>query len=73
MSWSNKVRQFHRWMSVVFTVAVIVTTIVLAQDQPPVWVSYLALPPLFLLWFTGMYLFVLPHVVKRRGGERAQT
>ena len=73
MSWSNRIRQFHRWMSVVFTAAVIVTTVVLAQDKPPVWVSYLALPPLFLLWLTGVYLFVLPYVTKRRSERRVQT
>ena len=66
MNLNNVIRQTHRWLSITFTVAVIVTTVVLTQPNPPVWVSYLALPPLFLLLLTGLYLFVLPYVTKRR-------
>jgi membrane protein CcdC involved in cytochrome C biogenesis len=70
MNWSRWIRQIHRWLSMVFTVAVIVTFVALQQESPPVWVNYLALPPLFLLLFTGLYLFVLPHATKWRGGRR---
>jgi hypothetical protein len=70
MNWSNKAKQFHRWMSIVFTVAVIVTFIALAQEKPIVWVSYVPLFPLALLWFTGMYLFVLPYAAKWRSARR---
>jgi membrane protein CcdC involved in cytochrome C biogenesis len=66
MNWNSLIRQTHRWLSVAFTLAVIVTTIVLAQENPPVWVSYLALPPLFLLLLTGLYLFVLPYISRWR-------
>ena len=52
-------------MSIVFTLTVIVTTVAVAQ-KAPVWVSYTPLPPLFLLLFTGLYLFVLPYTAKRR-------
>ena len=67
MSWSIRIRQFHRWASVVFTLTVIVTTIALAQKEPVVWVSYVPLLPLGLLQLTGMYLFVLPYAARRRG------
>ena len=70
MKWSNRVRQTHRWLSIAFTVAVIVTFVVLQQEEPPVWVNYLALPPLFLLLFTGLYLFVLPYATRWRSGRR---
>jgi membrane protein CcdC involved in cytochrome C biogenesis len=70
MNWNHWIRQTHRWLSIVFTAAVIVTTIVLALDKPPMWVSYLPLPPLFLLLFTGLYLFVLPYRTKWRSGRR---
>ena len=60
------VRQFHRWMAATFTVTVIVTFVALAQKDPIVWVSYVPLFPLALLLFTGLYLFVLPYVVRRR-------
>ena len=71
MDWNKWVRQIHRWLSVLFTVTVIVTTIALAQEDPLVWVSYVPLFPLALLFLTGLYLFVLPHAVKwRRAAER---
>lgn len=67
---SKWLRQIHRWLSMVFTVAVIVAFIAMAQEQPVVWMSYLPLPPLFLLLFSGLYLFVLPYVSKWRGTQR---
>lgn len=68
MNWNHWIRQTHRWLSIAFTVAVIVTFVALAQ-KAPVWVSYLPLPPLFLLMFTGLYLFVLPYAAKWRRGR----
>jgi heme A synthase len=65
------VRQFHRWTSIAFTLAVIVTFIALAQKQPMVWVSYAPLLPLALLLLTGLYLFALPYVAKQ-GAQRAE-
>ena len=69
MNWNKWVRQTHRWLSIAFTVAVIVAFVALAQEKPVVWVSYLPLPPLFLLLFTGLYLFVLPYASKWRRGR----
>ena len=66
---NNLVRQVHRWTSIVFAALVIVTFIALAMKPPVVWVSYTPLPPLFLLLFTGLYLFALPYMAKRRGGR----
>jgi hypothetical protein len=34
------------------------------------WLGLLALVPLALLLFTGLYLFVLPYATKWRGGRR---
>ncbi|TWI04571.1 hypothetical protein IP90_00704 [Luteimonas cucumeris] len=70
MNWNKWIRQFHRWVAVVFTVTVIITLIVLAQENPVVWVSYVPLLPLALLLLTGLYLFVLPYASKWRGGRR---
>jgi membrane protein CcdC involved in cytochrome C biogenesis len=69
LNWNHWVRQVHRWLSIIFTVAVIVTFVAVAR-QAPVWVSYLPLPPLFLLLFTGLYLFVLPYAVRWRSRRR---
>jgi hypothetical protein len=64
-------RQFHRWTSIAFTVAVLINIVVLAQgQQPPVWVGLLALIPLALLMITGLYLFALPYVARWRSGSR---
>jgi hypothetical protein len=65
------VRQIHRWLAIAFTATVIVTFVALAQEDPVVWVSYVPLFPLALLLFTGLYMFVLPHASRWRGGRRA--
>ncbi len=70
MNSNNWVRQFHRWVSIAFTLAVIVTTVAMAQEQPVVWMSYLPLLPLALLAITGLYLFALPYVTRWRSGRR---
>jgi len=70
MNWNTLIRQAHRWLSVIFTVAVIVVSVALATGKPPIWVSYLPLPPLFLLLFSGLYLFVLPYATRWRGQRR---
>jgi hypothetical protein len=69
VNWSKWVRQTHRWLSVAFTVTVIVTFVALGQEQPVVWVSYVPLLPLALLLLTGLYLFVLPYATRWRGGR----
>jgi len=67
LTWNNWIRQIHRWLSIAFTLAVIVTSVALAQEKPVIWMSYLPLAPLALLFFSGLYLFVLPYTAKRRG------
>ena len=68
MIWNMWVRQTHRWLSIVFTVAVIINIVALAQKEQAVWVGLLALLPLVLLMLTGLYLFVLPYATKWRSG-----
>ena len=70
MNWNKWVRQTHRWLSIAFTVAVIVNIAALRQEKPAVWVGLLALLPLAFLLFTGLYLFVLPYASKRRSARR---
>jgi hypothetical protein len=59
MNWNAWIRQVHRWLSIAFTVAVIVNIVALMQEQQAVWVGLSALFPLVLLLLTGLYLFVL--------------
>ena len=71
MNWNNRVRQIHRWLSIAFTVTVIVAFVALGREKPVVWVSYVPLLPLALLLITVLYLFVLPYATKWRSARRA--
>jgi hypothetical protein len=64
---SKWVRQFHRWMSIIFTLTVIANfaQMFVHPGEPPNMVTYSPLLPLFLLLFTGWYLFALPYTAKR--------
>jgi hypothetical protein len=68
LNWNDWIRQSHRWLSIVFTLAVIANFVAMGLGEPPAWVVYAPLPPLFLQLFTGLYMFALPYVTKRRGG-----
>ena len=71
---SRWIRQFHRWMSIAFTLTVIANFVALARgggEMPPPWVTYSPLLPLFLLLFTGLYMFFLPYVTKWGSSRRA--
>ena len=69
MNGSKWIRQTHRWLSIAFTVTVIANFVALSQGEPPAWVTYAPLLPLFLLLFSGLYLFVLPYATRWRGGR----
>jgi hypothetical protein len=70
MTWNHWIRQFHRWVSILFTLTVIANFAAMTQGPPPAWVTYSPLLPLFLLLFSGLYLFVLPYATRRRSGRR---
>jgi len=63
------IRQSHRWLSVAFTVTVIANLVAMQVGQAPLWLTYLPLAPLFLLLFSGLYLFALPYAAKWRRGR----
>ena len=66
---SKWIRQFHRWVSIVFTLTVLANFAAMTQGQPPAVITYSPLPPLFLLLFSGLYLFALPYLARRRAGQ----
>jgi hypothetical protein len=70
LNWNNRVRQTHRWLSMAFTVGIIVNIVAIAtlgeKQEPAFWVYLTALLPLALLYFSGLYLFVLPYAAKWR-------
>jgi len=70
MNGNKWIRQAHRWLSIAFTVCVIANFVALSQGPPPAWITYSPLPPLFLLLFSGLYLFALPYAARWRGARR---
>ncbi|MDB5522858.1 MAG: hypothetical protein JWM58_621 [Rhizobium sp.] len=70
MNWNAFIRQVHRWLSIIFTVTVIANFVAMGLGTPPSWVVYSPLPPLFLLLFSGLYMFALPYASRRRSGQR---
>jgi hypothetical protein len=66
LNFNNWTRQIHRWLSIAFTATVIANFGAMALGEPPAWVVYSPLPFLFLLLFSGLYMFVLPYVAKGR-------
>jgi len=66
LNWNMWLRQIHRWLSIAFTVAVIINIIAVLRGTHADWVGLLALPPLVLLLLSGLYLFVLPYAIKWR-------
>lgn len=68
MNWNAWIRQMHRWVSVIFTLVVLVVTFLTVRggEEPAEWVYLTPLLPLALLFLTGAYLFVLPYIGRRR-------
>lgn len=71
LSRSQWIRLIHRWLSIAFTLAVIVNIAAMSQEKTAMWVGLLALFPLVLLLLTGLYLFALPYVRRWRGGRNS--
>ena len=70
MNWNKWVRQTHRWLSIALTVAIIFNGVAVGLKKYTSWMGLLAVVPLALSLFTGLYLFVLPYAIKRRSRRR---
>jgi hypothetical protein len=66
LNWNKLIRQTHRWLSIAFTLAVILNLVFLMRKEQVVWVGLLALFPLVLLLISGLYLFTLPYLARGR-------
>ena len=56
------------WLGIVFTLTVIANFVAIAAvGEPPAWITYSPLFPLFLMLASGLYLFVLPY--RRKAGR----
>ncbi|HSH41733.1 MAG TPA: hypothetical protein VK973_06370 [Arenicellales bacterium] len=58
---SKWIRRTHRWVAIIFTMTVIANFLAMTQGEPPAWITYAPLLPLFILMFTGLYMFFLPY------------
>ena len=70
LNWNKWVRQTHRWLSIVITVAVIINGVTVVQGKYNNRLGLSAVAILALLLLTGLYLFVLPYATKWGGGRR---
>ena len=71
MNWNKRIRQTHRWLSIAFTLAVIVNIVAVVRKKYTNSLGLLAVFPLALLLFTGLYLFVLPYAAKWSSNRHA--
>ena len=69
LNWNKWVRQTHRWLSIAFTVGVIINFVSIGLKKYNAWVGLSAGLPLALQLFTGLYLFVLPYATKWGSGR----
>lgn len=67
MNWNRWIRQTHRWLSVLFTLVVIINGVAIARGKYTNSLGLMAVFVLALMFLTGAYLFVLPYAVRRRG------
>ncbi len=67
MSFNAWVRQTHRWLSIAFVAAVIVYMAAMRRGAPPAWLGVFPAGALISMLATGLYLFALPYLPKRRG------
>ena len=69
MTWSIRIRKFHRFVAPIFTLTVIANFVIMAVGKPPMWIVYSPLPFLFMLLPSGLHMLFLPYVTKRRNGR----
>ena len=70
MSSTLRIRQIHRWLSIIFTITVLVNIAAMMREEPALWIGLLALFPLILLLLTGLVLFALPYLA---GAQRSRA
>ena len=66
----SRLRQLHRWVSMIFTATVAANFIAMIWGQPPALITYSPLPPLLFLTITGLYMLTR-HVRRSRRAARS--
>lgn len=70
MSWNKFIRQTHRWLSVAFTLTIIIVGVAAVRGKYANSMGLVAVFVLALMFLTGAYLFVLPFAAKWRSTRR---
>lgn len=66
MNWNRWIRQTHRWLSVIFTIAVVINGYTVVRGKYSNKLGLSAVFVLAMLFFTGAYLFALPYATRWR-------
>lgn len=70
MNWNKWIRQTHRWLSVLFTLVIIVNGVAVVRGKYTNSLGLMAVFVLALMFFTGAYLFLLPYAARWRSARR---
>jgi hypothetical protein len=60
------IRQAHRWLGLGLTLTILANFAAMALGEPPMLLVYSPLPLLALMVISGLYMFALPYVARRR-------
>jgi hypothetical protein len=71
LNWNRWIRQAHRWISIAFTVAVILNGVAVARGRYTSRLGLMVVLPLALLMLTGICLFALPFVSQGHAARNA--
>jgi hypothetical protein len=66
LNWNKWIRQTHRWLSIAFTVVVVINGVAVVQGKYNAKLGLTAVAVLALMWLTGAYLWVLPYAARWR-------
>jgi heme A synthase len=72
MNWNKWIRQTHRWLSVVLTLAIIINGVAVVQGKYTNKLGLAAVAPFALLFLSRVYLFILPYAAKWRSSGRTR-
>lgn len=74
MNWNKSIRQIHRWLSVVLTLAMLLNVVAIVMKKYSATTGLVAVVPFAFLFLTGAYLFVLPYAARwsRRTSGKAE-
>lgn len=72
MNWNKWIRQTHRWLSVLFTLAIVINGVAVFHGRYTRTLGLVAVLPLALLFLSGAYLFLLPYAIRWRTARRAR-